>query len=110
MARIWNSCSPPARPGRVTDRSLAEKASGWLIQPGPSGAFATRTNDCNPSVVPGAQTRVTDEHDGLTTKLISPTSASTSGSGAIVVVVVVVVVMESSSSVVTSGVRSATPS
>ena len=95
----------------VTDRSLAEKASGKVIQPGPSGAFATRTNACNPSVVPGAQTRVTDEHDGLATKLISPTSTSTSGSGGgSGIVDVVVVVMESSSAVVTSGVRSATPS
>jgi hypothetical protein len=93
----------------VTDRSLAEKDSGKVIQPGPSGAFDTRTNACNPSVVPGAQTRVTDEHDGLATKLISPTSATrivVVGGG----VVDVVVVMESSSVVVTSGVRSATPS
>ena len=93
----------------VTDRSLAEKASGKVIQSGPSGAFDTRTNACNPSVVPGAQTRVTDEHDGLTTKLTSPTSTSGSGGGG-GIVDVVVVVMESSSAVVTSGVRSATPS
>ena len=63
------------------------RASGrcvlWVIQT-PPGAFDTRTNNCNPSVVPGAQLTVTDEHAGTTAKV-----TSSGGGGGVVVVVVV---------------------
>ena len=91
----------------VTDRSLTEKTSGKVIQP-PPGAFDTRTNDCNPSVVPGVQVTVTDEHAGTASKVTS----SGGGGGAVVVVVVVVVVVGTgvSSSVVVASKVSSTPS
>ena len=90
----------------VTDRSLTEKTSGKVIQP-PPGAIDTRTNDCNPSVVPGVQVTVTDEHEGATAKMTS----SAGGGGVVVVVVVVVVGAGVSSSVVlASKVWSSTPS
>ena len=78
----------------------------WVIQT-PPGAFDARVKNCNPSVVPGVQLTVTDEHAGTTAKVTS----SGGGGGAVVVVVVVVVVVGagvSSSVVVTSRVRSAT--
>ena len=94
----------------VTDRSLAERAPGKVTQPGLPGAFDTRTNDCNPSVVPGAQLMVTDEHAGAAARATSPNSGGVVvevGGG---VVVVVVGAGVSLSVVLASKVWSSTPS
>ena len=79
----------------------------WVIQP-PPGAFDAKVNDCNPSVVPGAQLMVTDAHEGAVVDRLT-----VDGGGAVVddggtVVVVVVVGGVSSSVVVASRVRLAT--
>ena len=90
------------------------RASGrcvlWVIQP-PPGAFDAKVNDCNPSVVPGAQLMVTDAHEGeVVDRLTVDGGGAVVDDGGTVVVVVVVVVVGgvSSSVVVASRVRLAT--
>ena len=81
-----------------------------MIQP-PPGAFDTRVNDHNPSVVPGTQSRVTDEQPGIADRLRVPTGRGVvvdGGGGGRSVVVGGVMSSTSSSVVVTSRVRSAT--
>ena len=75
----------------------------WVIQP-PPGVFDAKVNDCNPSVLPGAQIMVTDEHEGVADRLtVNGCGAVVDGGGTVVVVVVVGGV--SSSVVVASRVR-----
>ena len=80
-----------------------------MIQP-PPGAFDAKVNDCNPSVLPGAQIMVTDEHEGVADRLTVDGGGAVVDDGGTVVVVVVVVVVGgvSSSVVVASRVRLAT--
>ena len=78
-----------------------------MTQP-PTGPLVASVNDCSPDEVPTAQANATDPHEGdVVDRLTVPNGGVVVDGGGVVVVVVTGV---SSSVVVTSGVRSATPS